>query len=240
VAGRPRAFGTAVSKIFGAKAIVMIALAAGATGGVALTTTAGAPQEPPAAVSDVPPAGTSAAGGSDARVRPTGSAIDQPPAVAELCRTWPAGDPGAAATDPAFTALVAAAGGAEQVSAFCAGVATSTVPARPDAAPDDAAPGRSEDAPGQAGTAPGRAGTAPGQAGTAPGQAGTAPGQAGTAPGQAGTAPGQDEDGPGRSEDAPGRAGTAPGQATDRPEPRGQAGRDTPQDLSEPEPTTER
>lgn len=266
---RPSAFGTALSRLFGAKVVIGIALAAGASGGIALTTTAGAPQEPPAAVQDVQPAGTPAAGGSDVRVRPTGGSAAQLPApeLAERCRAWLAGGPDAAA-DPAFADLVTAAGHADQVAALCAGAtdqrAPDTAPDRADSAPGrpPPAPGRSADAPGQAGTSPGRAGTAPGQAGTAPGQGGSGPpGQTGTAPGRAGTAPGQSDTDPGRSGDAPGRSGdapgrsgdapgqsagapgradTAPGRATDRSEPPGQANRNAPQEPPDAEPPTDR
>jgi hypothetical protein len=247
-ARRPSSFGTAVSKLFGAKVVIGITLFAGATGGIALATnSAGAPQEPPAAVIGARPSGTSAAGGSDARVRPTGSAIVQPPgSIGELCLAWLAGDPGAVAADPAFAELVVAAGSADEVSTFCAGVAgptgsptpssgsgrSGTTPGRPDTAPGNsgAAPGQSGSAPGQSGTAPGQSGEAPGQSGSAPGQSGSAPGQSGTAPGQSGNAPGRSGTAPGQSGEAPGRSGAAPGRAADQAQPPGQARRIAPQE----------
>jgi hypothetical protein len=219
-AHRTSALGTALSKLFAAKALVGIALVAGATGGVALTTSsAGAPQGPPVAADvGARPSGTSAAGGSDASIRPTGSAMALPPGagIAELCRAWLAGDPGAEAGDPGFTELVTTAGGADHVAAFCADL---PAPATPGAS--GSTPGRSGTAPGRAGTSPGKSGTPPGQSGTTPGQSGTTPGKSGTTPGKSGTAPGQSGTAPGQSGTAPGQSGTAPGQSGTTP---GQSG----------------
>jgi hypothetical protein len=51
-------------------------------GGALTTSSAGAPQDPPAAASTgVRPAGPATAGGSDARVRPTGGAMGEQPSA---------------------------------------------------------------------------------------------------------------------------------------------------------------
>lgn len=208
---RTSVFSTALSKILAAKALAAIVLVAGATGGVALAATSTrAPEAPPAAgayaTSGARPSAVAdlgRPGGPDhpAAERPGTHPIGTPePAVAGLCHAWAAGaadEPGRSAGNPAFAALVAAAGDPDDVPAYCA-----DLPETADQ-PETTAPAQSGAAPGRSGSAPGRSGNAPGQSGSAPGHSGSAPGRSSTAPGHSGA------DHPGLP--ASGRPGTADG-----------------------------
>lgn len=223
----PSMLSTALSKILAAKAIAVIAVAAAATGGVALAAqSTGAPENQPAAGvhgtsgarSSVPsePGPQDGSGGSAGTAEQTGepSGSTAEPSLAGLCHAWAAGatdNPGKAVESPAFAALVAAAGDPDAVPAYCADL-------RETSAPGDSgsAPGRSEAAPGQSGTASDRSGTAPGHSGTAPGQSDTAPGQSGTAPGQAHD-PSRPDHPTGPPAGTPGRADDKVDDKADRP-----------------------
>jgi hypothetical protein len=109
-----------------------VAVAAGATGGVALAATS----TPAGAHSVTAPSATAAAttrpasdAGSDASADSTTDpaaadpAASPHPSLLGLCRAWAAGatdNRGHAATNPAFSALVTAAGGPDAVTGFCA------------------------------------------------------------------------------------------------------------------------
>lgn len=171
-----------LSKLLAAKALVAIVLVGGATGvGLAATATDEPTDQRPATASErAVPGGPADATAADADVEADALAADHAPAaVAEpedgaaparratpapdpslrgLCRAWAAGatdNPGRAAENPAFSALIAAAGSADAVPSFCADLSQpepvaddaqdATVPAE-DPAPTG--PGASAGAPG--------------------------------------------------------------------------------------------
>jgi hypothetical protein len=160
---RPSMLSTALSKILAAKAVAAVVLLAGATGGVALAATVtGAPDAPPAdrpaATRTAPPSavpGTGGNGGENGRAngngpqtgadgagsRPTDSPASPEPSLAGLCTAWAAGaggNPGGAKDNPAFGALVDAAGSPDDVDAYCADLTDEDAP---DAeTPDEDAP----------------------------------------------------------------------------------------------------
>jgi hypothetical protein len=130
---------TALSKIVAAKAVATVVLLAGATGGVALAATvSGGPDAPPAdrpaatrtSAPAAAPADDSAGraqSGADATEEATTEAPAAPaepdPSLTGLCHAWTAGatdNPGAAADNPAFGALVEAAGSRDEVDGYCA------------------------------------------------------------------------------------------------------------------------
>jgi hypothetical protein len=138
---RPSMLSTALSKILAAKAVAAVVLVAGATGGVALAATASGsddapPADRPAATrTATPPA--AGENGSENRAESAeatatesadaSSAVPAPPAEPDpsmtgLCNAWAAGatdNPGKAAENPAFGALVDAAGSPEAVDGYC-------------------------------------------------------------------------------------------------------------------------
>lgn len=142
---RPAMLRTLLSKTLAMKAVAVIALTAGATGGVALAaTSAYAPTGAPDAVASpavddpVGPADDGddldgpVDGGTDDAHGPTGDRAGDPGSTGSsgppgqafpgLCRAWLAGPgdhPGQAADSPVFTLLVDTAGGPEQVTAYC-------------------------------------------------------------------------------------------------------------------------
>jgi hypothetical protein len=144
---RPSMLSTAISKILAAKALAAVVLLAGTTGGVALATTVSGTPSPadetaaastataaPAPSEPEPDAEASAGSEPDATASPQ-------PSLAGLCKAWSAGatdNPGSAANNPAFGALVEAAGSPEDVPGYCAARAA-------------------DDEHGRSGTAPGRA-----------------------------------------------------------------------------------
>jgi hypothetical protein len=207
---RTSVLSTALSKILAAKAIAVIAVAAAATGGVALAAqSTGARVDRPAAdahaTTSARPSAPSESGPQDGSAGAAGQAAGEQSgptteaSIAGLCHAWAAGEtdyPGKAVQSPAFAALVAAAGDPDAVPAYCADLSETTAPGN-----SGSAPGRSDAAPGDSGSAPGHSGTAPGQSGTAPGHSGTAPGHSGTAPGHSSTAPGHSGTGPGQARD---------------------------------------
>lgn len=146
---RPAMLRTLLSKTLAMKALAVIALTAGATGGVALAaTSAYAPTEAPgssnsqaadrsgeAAAADDDLDGTVEIGADDTD-GPTGDPVtgqigdpgsagaSGPPdqALPGLCHAWIAGagdNPGKASDNPVFTLLVDTAGGAGEVTAYC-------------------------------------------------------------------------------------------------------------------------
>lgn len=174
-----------LSKLLAAKAVVAIALLGGATGvAVAASATSGLPDTLPATASEHasprgpgdattatddatdPAAATSdAADGEQADATDATGAADPghatpSPSLEGLCKAFAAGatdNPGKAAENPAFTALITAAGGIDNVPAFCAqlqaqsAAADEPAPAEAGTTEDPAArPGNSADAPGHA------------------------------------------------------------------------------------------
>lgn len=158
-----------LSKILAAKAIAALVLLGGATGvAVATTATSGPPETLPATASDRATPGGPAAGAPDVADpaeaedgSPASAAADEPadatagddttgptpsPSLHGLCNAYSAGaaeDPEKLAKNPAFGALVTAAGGPTQVAGFCAGLedtggkqATAEDPAVDDASGD--------------------------------------------------------------------------------------------------------
>jgi hypothetical protein len=139
---------TALSKILAAKAVAAVVLLAGATGGVALAATVSngsdaPPADRPAATRTATPSSaanpsSAAEHGSADRTKsadptatesPTASAAapappaNPDPSLTGLCNAWSAGatdNPGKAADNPAFSALVKAAGSPEKVEDYCA------------------------------------------------------------------------------------------------------------------------
>ena len=142
---RPSMLSTALSKILAAKALAAVVLLAGATGGVALAATVSnapsSPSDDQSTVTSTPTATpvpsddpeSEGEGKSDSTASPSPQ-----PSLAGLCKAWAAGatdNDGKAAENPAFSALVAAAGSSDDVSGYCAA--------------------RYAEQPGQSGTAPG-------------------------------------------------------------------------------------
>ncbi len=143
---RPSMLSTALSKILAAKALAAVVLLAGATGGVALAATVSdAPSSPSDDQSSVTSTPTATPAPSDdpesegeGKPDPTASPSPQP-SLAGLCKAWAAGatdNHGKAAENPAFGALLEAAGSSDEVSRYCADL------------PDAEQPGRSGTAPG--------------------------------------------------------------------------------------------
>ncbi len=132
-----------LSKLLATKALVAVAVTLGASGGVALATTSTAAGAHSATAPSVTAAPTTppASDGLDASAVPTTDpaaadlATPAPhPSLLGLCRAWAAGatdNRGHAATNPAFSALVTAAGGPDAVTGFCAQLATQTAAVRP-------------------------------------------------------------------------------------------------------------
>jgi hypothetical protein len=140
---RPSMLSTAISKILAAKALAAVVLLAGTTGGVALATTVSgtpSPADETAAASTAAPAPSDPEENAGSEPDATASPAPQP-SLAGLCKAWSAGatdNPGSAANNPAFGALVEAAGSPEDVPGYCAARAA-------------------DDEHGRSGTAPGRA-----------------------------------------------------------------------------------
>jgi hypothetical protein len=145
---RPSMLSVALSKLLAAKALAVVVLLAGATGGVALAATVSSqpaapsadppaaprtplPTAPPEPVEDHPaPAARGTAHGADTTAQPAPE-----PSLAALCTAWGAGattgNPGAAAENPAFRALVKAAGSPGEVPGYCVGLQDTDPHARP-------------------------------------------------------------------------------------------------------------
>ena len=130
---------TAVVKLLTVKAIAVGALLLG-TGGVALAASTGALPNP---LGNHPtPAASAGQSGSShapaASPHPTGSA-DPSPSLVGLCHAYTAGAgtaPGKALDNPAFHALVVAAGGKDNVDSYCTNLLATTT-ADPNGSPSD-------------------------------------------------------------------------------------------------------
>jgi hypothetical protein len=185
-APRPSMLKSALARLLTVKALILVAAAGSA--GIVLAATGGAlpgpwsepPADPPsvqhspstsvltsvptsvpssvptsASVSIAPTGQPSDAG------RPAGAGNAPAPSMAGLCRAYTAqvnNGPGKALDNPAFDALVAAAGGQENVPEYCAGVVTDQPHGKPSDLPTPAGPGNTGDPPGS------RPATPPGQA----------------------------------------------------------------------------
>ncbi|WP_214371156.1 hypothetical protein [Pseudonocardia sp. H11422] len=155
-----------LSRILMTKVIAALALT-GAAGGVAIaaTATAGPPDELPAsaaeqsteqaapALSRLPEPSAAPGGGTHDSTGAERSGTPSP-SLPGLCRAWSAGatdNPGRAAENPAFTALVAAAGDPSKVDGYCAGLTEDHPTGRPTTAPGnpDHPTGPPADAPGE-------------------------------------------------------------------------------------------
>ena len=115
---------TALAKVLTVKAAAV--LAAVSAGGVALAATTGALPSP----FDHTPAGapTSAHATAKPTAGPAGANATPSPSLIGLCQAYLAGagaDHGKALDNPAFTALITAAGGRDKVDAYCASLPTS-------------------------------------------------------------------------------------------------------------------
>lgn len=157
VPGRRSMIQTLLSKTLAVKAIAVVVLSAGATGGIALATTSTlAPSETSGAVAGrsvdapVPPDDVAGPAVTDpeepadtAAERAGGPSGAEPSGLPEqslsgLCRAWAAqatDNPGRAGDNPVFARLVEVAGGTEDVEAFCAADADTATGGRPETAP---------------------------------------------------------------------------------------------------------
>ncbi|MEV6235377.1 hypothetical protein [Lentzea sp. NPDC051838] len=142
--------------------IKIAAAAAAAFGGIALAAAAGAlpgqHREDPKPASDTT-AIVSSTKATTPEHKPDHSASPSP-SLKGLCQAYTAGagsEHGKARENPAFSALITAAGGADKVPAYCSDLLADK-------------PGKSGDAPGKNDTSPGNSGEAPGKPGAAPGK----------------------------------------------------------------------
>ncbi len=136
---RPSMIKAAIANLLAAKVLTAGALAAAATGGIALAAANGALPNPLGHVhSNVTPAPASSRShtdpgspnssshgqptGSDSTSAPRSADASPSPSLSGLCKAYQAGatsNPGNAMQNPAFTVLVTAAGGAGNVNAYC-------------------------------------------------------------------------------------------------------------------------
>lgn len=153
-APRPRRSSMSATKLLAAKAVLA---ALGVTGGgVALAAATG---HLPANLTGTPAAASSAASSAGASARPSGTAdpkshpsASPSPNLRGLCQAYTAqvgNNPGKALSNPAFTALITAAGGKSGVASFCA----KTLAAAPGNAPTAHATGKPSSLPTTANTA---------------------------------------------------------------------------------------
>jgi hypothetical protein len=139
--------------------VKIAAVTAAAAGGIALAAAAGSlpgqqrdEHAPPADTKVVTTSTTEAARSAKPEQKPDNSASPSP-SLKGLCQAYTAGagsEHGKAHENPAFSALITAAGGADKVPAFCA-----------DQLADK--PGKSDQAPGQSDQTPGKPDQAPGK-----------------------------------------------------------------------------
>jgi hypothetical protein len=109
-----------------------------AAGGVALAATGGAAPTTGLGKGQAAAAGHPTGKPSKGAERPDAKGDGPSPSVVGLCRAFAAGagdNPGKALENPAFTALITAAGGATEVPAFCADALAAKASAKPSAAP---------------------------------------------------------------------------------------------------------
>lgn len=145
---------TAVAKLLTVK-VASLVIASTAVGGVALAASSGALPNP-LATSGADNAKTAANSHASAKAGhdPAGSPS---PSMVGLCRAYAAGvadNPGKALENPAFGALISAAGGKDHVSAFCAKVLASAPGNAPSAVPGKHPTGRPSTAGGGPGNVP--------------------------------------------------------------------------------------
>jgi hypothetical protein len=166
VSRRPSLFRTALTKILTVKALIIVA-ASGSTGvvlaavGVALpgpwidtpadlpsvqssTPETGSATAPPSGQKSGPASVSPTGLSSDAR-RPTGAGSDPAPSMTGLCRAYAAQSgvsPGKALDNPAFGAHVTAAGGVENVPAYCSDVTADQPHGIPSDQPPRTRPGK--------------------------------------------------------------------------------------------------
>jgi len=159
---RPSMLKSALAKLLTVKALIIVAAAGSA--GIVLAATGGALPGPWSGTPADPPSvqrSTSTSVPVSASVIPTGqpsdggrsadAGSDPAPSMVGLCRAYTAEvnkSPGKALDNPAFGALVTAAGGAENVPAYCAGVAADQPHGKPSDLPTPASPGNTGDPPG--------------------------------------------------------------------------------------------
>jgi hypothetical protein len=155
---------TAVAKLLTVK-VASLVIASTAVGGVALAASSGALPNPLAAAD-------ADNGSAHAKARPSAShdsAANPSPSMVGLCRAYAAGvaeNPGKALENPAFGALISAAGGKDQVSSFCAKVLASAPGNAPSANPGKHPTGKPSTVGGRPSTGP--TGTPPAANPTAP------------------------------------------------------------------------
>lgn len=156
---RPSKLRSALTRLLTVKAVLALALV-GSTG-VVLAARGGAvpvpwsdkPAEPPAVTRSHAPVTTTTRPSDTGRPGDQGNAPapSELPGLAGLCQAYLAQvnqSPGKATDNPAFTALVTAAGGAENVPEFCADLAAEQPRGRPSDLPTPTSPGNSDDQPG--------------------------------------------------------------------------------------------
>jgi hypothetical protein len=119
---------TALAKLLTVKAAALLAVTA--AGGVALAATTGALPNPLTNTPAATPSATHATGRPTATPSPRSGGPSAMPSASllGLCHAYTAGagtDNGKALTDPAFTDLITAAGGASKVTTFCATILAS-------------------------------------------------------------------------------------------------------------------
>jgi len=171
---RPSMLKRALAKLLTVKALIIMAAAGstgivfGATGGALPGPWSGTPADSPSVQrSTSSPALTSTSVPVTTLVIPTGqpsdagrsadAGSDPAPSMVELCRAYTAQvnkNPGKALDNPAFGALVTAAGGAEKVPAYCAGVAADQPHGKPSDHPTPTSPGNTGDPPGSSPVTP--------------------------------------------------------------------------------------
>ena len=145
---------SATTKLLAVKAVLA---AMGITGGgVALAAATGhLPSQPggtPAAASSAQPRASATAAASASGSPESSPTASPSPSLRGLCQAYTAGtgnNPGKALDNPAFTALITAAGGKDQVAAFC----TSLLAAKPGHMPSSHPTGKPSSLPTQAQTA---------------------------------------------------------------------------------------
>ncbi len=161
----PRRWSTlksALAKFLTVKAVILLA-AAGLTG-VVLAAAGGTvpvpwsdppPDRPSVPTSTAPPTSDTPTGRPSPAGKPTEASSAPTPSMAELCKAYTAPvakHPGKVKDNPAFSALVTAAGGAANVPTYCADVAADKPHGHPSHVPKPTKPGK--DGPGAANSHP--------------------------------------------------------------------------------------
>jgi hypothetical protein len=167
VSRRPSLLRTALAKILTVKGLIIVA-AAGSTGivlaaaGALPGPWADTPADPPSvrsSASVLAPSSVTPTGRSSDAGRPTGAGNDPAPSMAGLCRAYAAqvgASPGKAMDNPAFGALVTAAGGVENVPAYCSDVTADQPHGKPNDQPPRTSTGKARDPSDSGPATPGR------------------------------------------------------------------------------------